>query len=823
MGPCNIWVCLVFSLVILCCQANYVSVDDCTEPGAHRYHAHSAHSSAYTSGYTQSHPAPSGYSATSSSSMRVGNAVGSGYGSNVNTGGVYGNEDDLQMASSVYSPQVSSGYGSHRGSSAKYNAIEESATYGSRTSGSGYGSATRTGYGASGSGYGARESGYGAQDSQVREKFEDLKQKADTFVHTKDSPPPVPVTSHIGSSSSLTSSQYSQHAASGQRYGSSGNILGVTYGTTGTEEDDSQRLVPVQATLPAASALTAGSHKESTNSAISYSTSGVAPSTDEGVNFSISQNVPLGGVTQTSSQSKQFEELKRRAEAFVHEGAPPPSSSGIVTTDAQSSTNVQTLPVQATSHGTYVVPVRVTVTREHTVLPGDTQEYYNAPSGSATKHISEYSSSSSRTNSGASVQPGYVSGNAVGTGPIGSSSSYSYNSQGVSQGVTPPRVYTVGPQGSVLVPNEESSSSSSSTSYGTGSGYTKQSNVHRENVVVAGAVPIVDTEAAERRSNKLFDLVSGYGTFLPAKEEEEGPSPTNSRLLLTGNTGSGSTYEGSVPSYGGSNSGYSSQSSSSRLTTSGSSGGVYQPVPLSTGYSGVIPASGTIPAGGSVRKTTTGYTYFSNQAPSQISPGVPVGDPLSPPEISGSYFNAGGAGGKHSSYSKYESQSTSGGYGLRNEGVSGGYGVRNEGLSGTYGSGGVANENVGGLLSSGGYTGGVRDQVAYNSQYATSRDASSAGYGVKDVGYASRGGYTGRDSGYASRDANVAALDANCGQLVCDSSNLIAGSGGNVKKYGISSSWSSKSQTVNGKTTQSKEAVVTVNDNGKVDTYATHS
>ncbi|KAL1465465.1 hypothetical protein WDU94_005037 [Cyamophila willieti] len=786
MGPCNIQVCLVFSLLILCwhnSQANYVSVDDCSEPGEHRYHSHAAHSAAYTSGYTQTHPAPSGYAATSSSYMRTGNAVGSGYGK---SGGVYGNEDDLQLASSVYSPQVSSGYGSHRGSSAKYNAIEESASYGARTSGSGYGSATRTGYGSTGSGYGLTS--YGAQDSQAREKFEDLKQKADAFVHSKDSPPPVPVVSHVGSSTSH-SSQYS--ATTGQRYGNSGNILGVTYGTTGTEEDDNQSLIPVQATIPAASALSAGSHKESSQSAISYSTSGVAPSTDDRVDFSISQNVPLG-VTQTTSQqnSQQFEELKRRAEAFVHEGAPPPSSSGIVTTDAQSSTHVQTLPVQATSRGTYVVPVRVTVTREHTVLPGDTQEYYSAPTGSATKHVSEYTSSSSHTSSGANVQPGYVSGPAVSTVPIGGSSTYTYNSQGV----TPPRVYTVGPQGAVI--DEESSR--------TASGYTKQSNVHRENVVVAGAVPIVDKEAAERKSNKLFDLVSGYGTFLPAKEEEV-QSPTSPGLVLSGNSGTAGNY-------GGSSSGYSSQSSSSRLT-SGTSGGVYD---AGSGYSGVIPA------GGSVRKTTTGYTYYSNQAPSQISPGVPVGHPLSPPEVSGSYFSAGGAGGKHSSYSKYESQSTSGGYGVRNEGVSGGYGVRNEGLSGTYGSGGVANENVGGLLTSGGYSGGVRDHTAYNSEYA-SRDASSAGYGVKDTRYASRGGYAGRDSGYESRDATVAALDANCGQLICDSSNLIAGSGGNVKKYGISSSWSSKSQTVNGKTTQSKEAVVTVNDNGKVDTYATHS
>lgn len=71
------------------------------------------------------------------------------------------------------------------------------------------------------------------------------------------------------------------------------------------------------------------------------------------------------------------------------------------------STHVQTLPVQATSHGTYVVPVRVTVTREQT-LPGGQEVYYEqTPSGSVVKHTTVKESFSSRTSSGA-VQPSYV-------------------------------------------------------------------------------------------------------------------------------------------------------------------------------------------------------------------------------------------------------------------------------------------------------------------------------------------------------------------------------------------------------------------------------
>ncbi|XP_026677852.1 uncharacterized protein LOC113466543 [Diaphorina citri] len=84
----------------------------------------------------------------------------------------------------------------------------------------------------------------------------------------------VPISSSLGSTSSTSqhSSQYQQ------RYGatSGGNILGVTYGSTGTDEDDTQKFVPVPATLPAASALTTGAHKETHDSSISYSTSGVA-------------------------------------------------------------------------------------------------------------------------------------------------------------------------------------------------------------------------------------------------------------------------------------------------------------------------------------------------------------------------------------------------------------------------------------------------------------------------------------------------------------------------------------------------------------------
>lgn len=314
-------------------------------------------------------------------------------------------------------------------------------------------------------------------------------------------------------------------------------------------------------------------------------------------------------------------------------------------------------------------------------------------------------------------------------------------------------------------------------------------------MVVPGAVQLINEEEAQRRSNKLFDLVSGYGTFLPAKEEEApavdvknaGASSSYSSSAQTSQSGVNSGYQSGVGTgyqsgvYRGSQSGVGtgSQSGVSGVTQSGVGsgyqsrvGGDYQSG-AGTGYqSGVgggyesgidedyqtrVSGAGGgsyssrtsgvyqgVPAG-TVRKTSSVYSsYNSNQG----TPGIPLGDPLSPPEVSGSYFTSGGAGGKHAYKSNYASHS--------NYGTSGGYG--------------------------GGY--------GYNKDY--------------------------------SKDSQVT-IPVLCDSVVCESANIIPDSTGNVNKYGISSSWSSKSQTVNGKTTESKQAVVTVNDNGKVDTYATHT
>ncbi|KAI5712432.1 hypothetical protein M8J75_008300 [Diaphorina citri] len=703
-----------------------VSVDDCTEPGAHRYHAHSSHSAAYTSGYSQQHPAPIGHSATSSSYMRTGNAASSRY--------TQGEADDLQVASSYYSPSVATG-----------------------------------GYGYHSSGNEVGSSGYTASDSHVRQKYEDLKHKADAFVHSGAPPPAsvgsfsgVPISSSLGSTSSTSqhSSQYQQ------RYGatSGGNILGVTYGSTGTDEDDTQKFVPVPATLPAASALTTGAHKETHDSSISYSTSGVARVPSDGVDFSISQNVPVGTTSHSEHiVSQDFEQLKRKAQAFVHEGGPPPSSSSS-SSHLTSGSTVETLPVKSTSHGTIVVPVRVTVTREHTVLPGG---------------VTSQQQESSYTSHSSSTQPHTVSyvqsGNTAGS----ADSSYSYNAQGVK---VAPQVYTVGSQGSVYIPEGSSVS------------HQHQSNVRQDNVIVPGAVPILNSEEALRKSNKLFDLVSGYGTFLPAKEEEHVEKSSSSSSSIQ----SGSQY-GSQSQYSVRGEHESSAEYHSRVTGSGSEyHRVYQPSASSyitqgsgTGYQGVIPA------GGGVKKTTTVYSsYSSNQGlGSQISPGVPVGDTINPPEVSGSYFSAGGAGGRR--YATRTGYATSGGYGVRNENygysgasrdaaLSSGYGVKNSGLSSSY----AANANT---LASG-YAANANRDAALTQNLALNRDYTTA-----------------------VCPTVCPVIEPNCILPVCDTST------GGVKKYGISSSWSSKSQTVNGKTTESKQAQVTVNDNGKIDTYSTHN
>lgn len=374
---------------------------------------------------------------------------------------------------------------------------------------------------------------------------------------------------------------------------------------------------------------------------------------------------------------------------------------------------------------------------------------------------------SSASSSGA-LGAGYQAGSTVGyvQPSLGSSSSYSYNAQASK---VPPKVYTVGAAGSINFPESNSLVESSTTSYG--SSYSKQTRVRQENVVVPGAVQLINEEEAQRRSNKLFDLVSGYGTFLPAKEEEApavdvknaGASSSYSSSAQTSQSGVNSGYQSGVSGVSqlGVDSGYQSgvyrgsQSGAGTGYQSGVRGGYesgigedYQTrVSGAGGGSYSSRTSGVyqgVPAG-TVRKTSSVYSsYNSNQG----TPGIPLGDPLSPPEVSGSYFTSGGAGGKHAYKSNYASNS--------NYGTSGGYG--------------------------GGY--------GYNKDY--------------------------------SKDSQVT-IPVLCDSVVCESANIIPDSTGNVNKYGISSSWSSKSQTVNGKTTESKQAVVTVNDNGKVDTYATHT
>ncbi|XP_026677853.1 uncharacterized protein LOC113466544 [Diaphorina citri] len=531
-----------------------VSVDDCTEPGAHRYHAHSSHSAAYTSGYSQQHPAPIGHSATSSSYMRTGNAASSRY--------TQGEADDLQVASSYYSPSVATGF-------------------------------------------------FFFLSSDIRI----------------------------------------------YRGNSTGEIHIPWYYSSTCPRD----IIP-----------------------------------------------------------------------HPH--------------------NLTRL----------VVPVRVTVTREHTVLPGG---------------VTSQQQESSYTSHSSSTQPHTVtyvqSGNTAGS----ADSSYSYNAQGVK---VAPQVYTVGSQGSVYIPEGSSVS------------HQHQSNVRQDNVIVPGAVPILNSEEALRKSNKLFDLVSGYGTFLPAKEEEHVEKSSSSSIK------SGSQY-GSQSQYSVRGEHESSAEYHSRVTGSGGeyhrvSGVTYQPSASSgsgTGYQGVIPA------GGGVKKTTTVYSsYSSNQGlGSQISPGVPVGDTINPPEVSGSYFSAGGAGGRQG-YTTRTGYATSGGYGVRNENygysgasrdaaLSSGYGVKSSGLSSSY----AANANT---LASG-YAANANRDAALTQNLALNRDYTAVCPTVCPV------------------------IEPNCILPVCDTST------GGVKKYGISSSWSSKSQTVNGKTTESKQAQVTVNDNGKIDTYSTHN
>ncbi|XP_026684540.1 probable ATP-dependent RNA helicase ddx17 [Diaphorina citri] len=356
-----------------------------------------------------------------------------------------------------------------------------------------------------------------------------------------------------------------------------------------------------------------------------------------------------------------------------------------------------------------------------------------------------------------------------------------------------PQVYTVGSQGSVYIPEGSSVS------------HQHQSNVRQDNVIVPGAVPILNSEEALRKSNKLFDLVSGYGTFLPAKEEEHVEKSSSSSSSIK----SGSQY-GSQSQYSVRGEHESSAEYLSRVTGSGGeyhrvSGVTYQPSASSgsgTGYQGVIPA------GGGVKKTTTVYSsYSSNQGlGSQISPGVPVGDTINPPEVSGSYFSAGGAGGRQG-YTTRTGYATSGGYGVRNENygysgasrdaaLSSGYGVKSSGLSSSY----AANANT---LASG-YAANANRDAAITSGYAA-RDAALT------QNLALNRDYT------AVCPTVCPVIEPNCILPVCDTST------GGVKKYGISSSWSSKSQTVNGKTTESKQAQVTVNDNGKIDTYSTHN
>lgn len=383
----------------------------------------------------------------------------------------------------------------------------------------------------------------------------------------------------------------------------------------------------------------------------------------------------------------------------------------------------------------------------------------------------------------------------------------------------PPKVYTVGPSGSISFPEESSNLvESSTTSYG--SSYSKQTSVRQENVVVPGAVQIVNAEEAQKRSNKLFDLVSGYGTFLPAKEEEGSAvgqgevgvkstgtssnsyssSAQTSQSGVSGGYNSGVTggynsgvtggynsgvtggYNSGVGSYQSGNTGgyQSGVTGSQEYHTRVSGGGEGSYTSRTSGaYTPTSAVYQSVPVG-TVRKSSTVYSsYNSNQGvPTHISPGIPIGDPLSPPEVSGSYFTSGGTGAKHTYSSNYASQS---GYG-----TSGGYGRKDN-------------------LASGGYGGYSRD-VASSGYSKDLSGVSGSGYGVKG----------------ASQDATLGVLPL-CETALCENANIIPGSTGNVNKYGISSSWSSKSQTVNGKTTESKQAVVTVNDNGKVDTYATHT
>lgn len=782
---------IVFVLsVIHFADAILVSNDDCEDGDANSYRRQGTRSASYSSGYTQQHPTVNGYQASSSQYVRTGGASSSALNSGYRTGGSEIHPDDLQVATSYYSPTVAN-YGSGSG----YRETSSS-SYGSRHS------TSASGYGGSGYNYGNSHQSSGSlnSESHVREKFEDLKQKADSYVHGGTTPP-------IGASLASSADRYGGGSASGyqssqryqsERYGgvtSGGNVLDVTYGAPGVDEDDSQKLIPVHASLsPSSSSLI--NHRENQNSVISYSSSG-SGTHGNSLDYSISQNtqtVPTlssgqyatydSGSVGTSQVTKEFEVLKQKANEFVHEGAPPPSSQLSSSSLQQSSTHVETLPAKSTDRGTIVVPVRVTVTREQTVLPGeyvgaeDQQGAASVLSSSKKESYSSHSSSSSSNPQVVSYQSGTIGtvGNTAGSTsysqtPVGSSSSYSYNSDlSRTNGALAPQVYRVTPQSGVYYP-ETQGVSEKSTGYGSSSTYSKSSStLHRDNVVVPGA-----GEDYTQKSNKLFDLVSGYGTFLPAKETVVTSSVPDSSSQVS------STYSSSSNVHSG-------QSGSQSSLISGQQGGSGFATNYQNGYQGVSVPGNSVPIGGG-RKTTTVYTYSSNNLnPSYggVRPGVPQGDPNNPPELSGSYFNG---------VKQYSTQAESTGYRTTGQ----------QNIAGGYGAGrGYSSSNDERIV--GGYTGSRDQNIAREYSSATqSRDSTLAALGV-------------------NRDQNLALNGFGAECKFCDDSSLIAGgSTGGVKKYGISSSWSSKSQTVNGKTVESKQAQVTVDDNGKIDTYATHN